>query len=105
MEVYVAILFNLGQTAERHKLSNLTLRQLQVLDLIIQYSNEEKSRTVRHVASAMGVSKPVITRAANRLSMSKLLRRIRCESDKRLVYLEVTDDGRKIYDTLVQSLH
>lgn len=49
--------------------------------------------TVRGLAQSLGVSKPVITRALNRLGALGYLRRQRDENDKRNIFVERTDEG------------
>lgn len=49
--------------------------------------------TVRGLAQALGVSKPVVTRALNTLGALGYLRRERDESDRRNIFVARTDRG------------
>jgi DNA-binding MarR family transcriptional regulator len=54
--------------------------------------------TVRGLARELSVSKPVITRALNRLATLGYLRRERDERDRRNIFVIVTDQGAKFLD-------
>ncbi|MFM9978561.1 MAG: MarR family transcriptional regulator [Sphingomonadaceae bacterium] len=54
--------------------------------------------TVRGLARALLVSKPVITRALNRLGALGYLRRERDERDRRNIFVIVTDKGAQFLD-------
>lgn len=69
---------------------DLTNRQMALL-LIVYLA--PGPHTVRGLASTLGVSKPVITRALNRLGALGYLRRQRDENDKRNIFVERTDEG------------
>lgn len=50
--------------------------------------------TVRGLAAALGVSKPVITRALNTLGSLGYLRRVRDENDRRNIFVARTTTGQ-----------
>ena len=54
--------------------------------------------TVRGIARVLGVSKPVVTRALNRLGSLGYLRRERDEADRRNVFVMRTDKGADFLD-------
>lgn len=54
--------------------------------------------TVRGIAKALGVSKPVVTRALNRLGSLGYLRRQRDDADRRNVFVVKTDEGADFLD-------
>ena len=56
--------------------------------------------TVRGLASALGVSKPVITRALDTMGALGLVRRTRDETDRRNVIIQRTVDGALYLETL-----
>ena len=60
--------------------------------------------TVRGLAQSLSVSKPVITRALNRLGALGYLRRQRDENDKRNIFVERTDEGAKFLAEFEQFL-
>ena len=69
---------------------DLTNRQMALLLLVYL---EPGPHTVRGLAGALNVSKPVVTRALNRLGALGYLRRQRDESDKRNIFVERTGEG------------
>lgn len=70
---------------------DLTTRQLSVLLMV--YLESSKQHTVRGLAAAIDVSKPVITRCVDTLSIFGLVKRIRDEKDKRNVFITRTVKG------------
>jgi DNA-binding MarR family transcriptional regulator len=69
---------------------DLTTRQLSVL--LAGYL-EPKQHTLRSLAAFINVSKPVITRCVDTLSILGLVKRIRDEKDKRSVFITRTVKG------------
>ena len=69
---------------------DLTNRQMALLLLVYL---DPGPHTVRGLAHELNVSKPVITRALNRLSALGYLRRERDERDKRNIYIARTTEG------------
>ena len=69
---------------------DLTNRQMALLLLV--YLNPGP-HTVRGLARALNVSKPVVTRALNRLGALGYLRRQRDDSDKRNIFVARTSEG------------
>ncbi|WP_066546147.1 MULTISPECIES: MarR family transcriptional regulator [unclassified Sphingomonas] len=69
---------------------DLTNRQMALLLLVYL---DPGPHTVRGLASALNVSKPVVTRALNRLGGLGYLRRQRDERDKRNIFVARTDEG------------
>jgi DNA-binding MarR family transcriptional regulator len=69
---------------------DLTTRQLCMLLMIYL---EPKKHTVRGLAAAIGVSKPVITRCVDSLSILGLVKRVRDEKDRRNVFIQRTVKG------------
>jgi DNA-binding MarR family transcriptional regulator len=69
---------------------DLTNRQMALLLLVYLTAGPH---TVRGLAQALGVSKPVVTRALNTLSALGYLRRERDEADRRNIFIAATDMG------------
>ncbi|NIJ24542.1 DNA-binding MarR family transcriptional regulator [Sphingomonas japonica] len=69
---------------------DLTNRQMALL--LVVYI-EPGPHTVRGLARALNVSKPVVTRALNRLGALGYLRRQRDDSDKRNIFVARTAEG------------
>ena len=69
---------------------DLTNRQMALLMVVYL---DPGPHTVRGLAQCLNVSKPVVTRALNRLGALGYLRRQRDESDKRNIYVARTVEG------------
>jgi DNA-binding MarR family transcriptional regulator len=69
---------------------DLTNRQMALLMLVYL---QPGPHTVRGLARALNVSKPVVTRALNRLGTLGYLRRQRDDSDKRNIFVTRTPEG------------
>lgn len=69
---------------------DLTTRQLSILLTI--YLDQGK-HTIRGLAAVIDVSKPVITRCVDTLSILGLVKRVRDEEDKRSVFIQRTVKG------------
>ncbi len=69
---------------------DLTNRQMALLMLVYL---DKGPHTVRGLARALNVSKPVVTRALNRLGALGYLRRQRDEADKRNIFVARTPKG------------
>jgi DNA-binding MarR family transcriptional regulator len=69
---------------------DLTNRQMALLLLVYL---DPGPHTVRGLARALNVSKPVVTRALNRLGALGYLRRQRDDTDKRNIFVARTTEG------------
>lgn len=69
---------------------DLTNRQMALLMLVYL---DVGPHTVRGLARALNVSKPVVTRALNRLGALGYLRRQRDDTDKRNIFVARTSEG------------
>ncbi|WNO55142.1 MarR family winged helix-turn-helix transcriptional regulator [Stakelama saccharophila] len=69
---------------------DLTNRQMALLMIVYL---EPGPHTVRGLAEALNVSKPVVTRALNRLGALGYLRRQRDDRDKRNIFIARTTEG------------
>src|SRR6187397_1827478 len=74
---------------------DLTNRQMALLMLVYLTSGPH---TVRGLAQAIGVSKPVVTRALNTLGALGYLRRERDPSDRRNIFIVHTEVGAKFLE-------
>jgi DNA-binding MarR family transcriptional regulator len=74
---------------------DLTNRQMALMILV---HSEEGPHTVRGLAEQLGVSKPVITRALNKLGAIGLIRRERDTSDRRNIFVRRTAKGAEFLD-------
>ena len=80
---------------------DLTNRQMALL--LISYITPGP-HTVRSLASQLGVSKPVITRALNTLGSLGYLRRERDDNDRRNIFVAKTDKGAAFLDAFGKSI-
>lgn len=69
---------------------DLTSRQLAVL-----FACESDAPTVRDLSTALGVTKPAITRAADKLESTGFVKRKPHKEDRRMVLLCITKAGRE----------
>ena len=72
---------------------DLTNRQMALLLLVYL---KPGPHTVRGLAAMLNVSKPVVTRALNRLGTLGYLRRQRDDSDKRNIFVARTSEGGRV---------
>ena len=80
---------------------DLTNRQMALLMLVYL---KPGPHTVRGLARALNVSKPVVTRALNRLGALGYLRRQRDDSDKRNIFVARTSEGAEFLDEFGQFI-
>jgi DNA-binding MarR family transcriptional regulator len=73
--------------ADRHELS---LRQLAVLLLC---SEASQPQTIRGMAAVLGIHKPAVTRAVDRLEMVGYAQRVDDTADRRSVWVQITPSG------------
>jgi DNA-binding MarR family transcriptional regulator len=74
---------------------DLTNRQMAIMLLV---TLDKNPHTVRGLARTLDVSKPVVTRALNRLGALGYLRRERDENDRRNIFVVPTDEGADFLD-------
>jgi DNA-binding MarR family transcriptional regulator len=80
---------------------DLTNRQMALLLLVYL---KPGPHTVRGLARALNVSKPVVTRALNRLGTLGYLRRQRDDSDKRNIFVARTSEGAEFLEEFGQFI-
>jgi len=80
---------------------DLTNRQMALLMLVYLTPGPH---TVRGIAAALNVSKPVVTRALNTLGSLGYLRRERDQDDRRNIFVVRTKDGTQFLESFRRSL-
>lgn len=80
---------------------DLTNRQMALMLLVYLTPGPH---TVRGLASLLGVSKPVITRALNTLGSLGYLRRVRDEADRRNVFVAQTNTGQEFLESFERNI-
>mgnify|MGYP000109028836 CR=1 FL=1 len=81
----------------RSGLPDLTNRQMAIL---LTVCTDKGPHTVRGLAAILDVSKPVITRALNKLAQLGYLRRQRDSSDRRNVFVAPTEKGAQFLEQI-----
>lgn len=85
----------------RHSIGHtLTDREKAVLGLLVEHA---EPHTVRGMAAAVGVQKPVVTRAVDRLERDGLAKRRPDPADRRSVLLVATGHGRRLWGAVVRE--
>lgn len=85
------ILLHTASALVAGKQRDLSMRQLAIL---LNCAQSEGNQTVRGLAARLKISKPAITRAADRLQEEGLATRRPDTSDRRSVFIVVTPKGR-----------
>lgn len=81
---------------------DLTVRQMAIL--LAVYLNPRPPHTVRGLAQALGLSKPVITRALDRMGRMGLVKRVRDKGDRRNVLVYRTVAGSRYLTDLADDI-
>jgi|GEM_PF-2799034 len=72
-----------------------SLMSVRQLVLLLELSRLDPARrTVKSCAAAMGVAKPIVTRACDALAAMGLVARRVADHDARVVIMSLTDEGR-----------
>lgn len=79
----------------RSGLPDLTNRQM---GLLLTVYHDNGPHTVRGLAQRLSVSKPVITRALNKLDQLGYVRRVPDQNDRRSVFIVQTDQGKEFLE-------
>lgn len=77
-----------------HEMVPLDLTAMQWRPLMMVYNG--KADTAAELARILDVDTGAMTRTLDRLESKDLLRRVRCQEDRRVVRLELTDAGRDV---------
>jgi DNA-binding MarR family transcriptional regulator len=85
----------------RSELPDLTNRQMGIM---LSVALAPGPHTVRGLAERMGVSKPVVTRALNKLTALGYLQRKRDRRDGRNIFVEITPVGTEFLERFNQLL-
>ncbi len=80
---------------------DLTNRQMAILLVV---SLDESQHTIRGLASRLGIAKPAVTRAIDRLSELNYVARIDDKRDRRNIFVVPTLAGRSFLQAFVHNL-
>jgi DNA-binding MarR family transcriptional regulator len=72
---------------------------------ILRHIHQSGECTSSVLADAFVVNKSAITAIINRMVERGFIQRKRDENDRRVVYLSLTDEGTKLYETLQERVH
>ncbi|WP_432877479.1 MarR family winged helix-turn-helix transcriptional regulator [Kribbella sp. CA-245084] len=78
---------------------NLTMQQLKILSLL----NAQDSRSSQELTAALGVSPATTSGIIDRLVAQGMVRRREDPDDRRVRRIELSEQGRKLMDDLVES--
>lgn len=84
-----------------HVQPNITTDQFTVL----QFIHQQEKVTSTQISQAMGVGRSAITASVNRLVDRHFVKRERNEKDRRIVYLELTEEGKKVVKETEEAIH
>ncbi len=79
--------------------SYIPWNEFTVLRILYRQNKEMVSR----IACQLNVSNSHITAVSDKLIQKGLLTRSRCDSDRRVVFLEITEEGKKITEQMEQT--
>ncbi len=72
---------------------------LQTFEVLLRISRAPESRlTMSELAGAVSLTIGGVTRLADRLEKDEMVQRLACPSDRRVVYLGITDKGRSVLE-------
>lgn len=80
---------------------DLTNRQMAVLLVV---SLDTSQHTIRGLASRLGIAKPAVTRAIDRLSQLDYVKRVDDKRDRRNVFVVPTTSGQSFLQAFVRTL-
>ncbi len=81
------------RTAVRNELETLGLAELDFAALVTLYAISPERSTLANVAAQTSSTRPSMTEAADRLEARGLLRRERATTDRRVIFVELTEAG------------
>jgi DNA-binding MarR family transcriptional regulator len=85
-------------TADRH-VANIGVTAAQFI-VMTRLAAGERKKSASELCKEMSYDAGAMTRMIDRLESKGLIRRARCPQDRRLVYLEMTEQGRAAYPRL-----
>jgi len=71
---------------------------------ILRYISQSKECTSSELADAFEVNKSAITAIINRMTERGLIERTRDQSDRRVVYLTLTEEGHTLYQSCQEKI-
>jgi DNA-binding MarR family transcriptional regulator len=88
-----------GELAADERLAGLEVSAAQLIIIAALASTDERL-SASDLCKGISYDAGAMTRMLDRLESKGLIRRERCPNDRRLVYLELTEEGRATYPTM-----
>lgn len=102
---YVAVSFRVNKKAEAMIKDQIGNELTNDQHYILRYVYQAGECTSSELAEAFEVNKSAITAIINRMTERKLIERTRDESDRRVVYLTVTQEGKALFEKTEERIH
>jgi len=90
------------QYGDFFKQFDLSLSQYNVLRIL--YGADNDGLTCQSISKRLVHRVPDVTRLVNRLTEKKLVQRKKCDHDRRVVWVSLTDEGRKLVKQMMEPL-
>ncbi|SHE89942.1 MarR family winged helix-turn-helix transcriptional regulator [Alkalibacter saccharofermentans] len=101
----LVLLFNLVLKSEEKFLREVGCKDLSINEIhVIDAIGKKEDQTMGWVAGELNVTLGTLTKAINNLEKKEYVKRKRSTKDRRVVFLALTDEGRKIF-SLHQEFH
>ena len=88
-----------AELAAEERLAPLEVTSAQLI-IIANLAAQDGRRCVSDLCKGIQYDAGAMTRMIDRLETKGLIQRERCSNDRRLVYLELTEQGRELYPTM-----
>ncbi|TQR14239.1 MarR family winged helix-turn-helix transcriptional regulator [Psychrobacillus soli] len=86
------------QEQTKKDINNYNMHTSEFMVLEALYSKGKQ--TVRQISDAVLINSGSITYVMDKLEAKGLLERIDCKEDRRVVYIQITDEGKKLMDEI-----
>jgi len=74
----------------------LSLKELHTLEVVFSAMNN-KSNTASNIAKRLGITLGTCTTNIDRLIQKGLVNKVKNDTDRRIVYIELTEQGKQVY--------
>ncbi|MEC2077935.1 MarR family transcriptional regulator [Metabacillus fastidiosus] len=95
--------FEIGRTINQLLFQSEQFQLTPAQFFILNQLNKRKEMTVSHVGELLGLTSGATTIAINRLEDAKLVYRVRNTSDRRVVLLQLTEEGHKLLQLCLEE--
>ncbi|MED4400421.1 MarR family transcriptional regulator [Metabacillus fastidiosus] len=95
--------FEIGRTINQLLFQSEQFQLTPAQFFILNQLNKRKEMTVSHVGELLGLTSGATTIAINRLEEAKLVYRVRNANDRRVVMLQLTEEGHKLLQLCLEE--